>query len=178
MKPLICARGDPSALIAALRTSGLERFTLHSVCASRDVEDDVSIDFSWIDVNSELVLRRYCAKAWADDRDGEQAIRCFVRRAGASDDSFIRAPTTKSLAEFVEMLDSSPWDDWVPIYTRHSPKPEREAARQYKRSKAIALSTMMAFHPRLGRESAIACLGADLIRDLLLRMLACARQAV
>jgi hypothetical protein len=137
------------------------------------VNDEWSILFDWTDVNSQCIVNLFWAEAWYDYE--KQEIHCCVRNfrneAGqgvygpSPTTPYIKAPATKTLQEFAEMLETSPWDDWTKTSSTHDLNTERAASRAYKTTlRRTALA--MALHQRLGGASAVACLGSDILETL------------
>ncbi len=140
-------------------------------------DDEWSINFEWADMNSTNVVNPFWAELWYDRED--ENIHCLVRSCrlqtqityGPNEEQpYYRATPVRTLSDLANMLETYPWDDLTsnikdPVYLETERQKSRDYKRFYNERRKTALA--MALHVRLSADSAIACLGADILSLLI-----------
>jgi len=132
-------------------------------------DDEWAIHFDWSDLNSDYVVQEFWAEAWYDYETED--YHCCVRDVRRGNhlygpnptQPYYKAPPQKSLKDFAEMLETGPWDN---LHATTSLDAERARSRAYKAWRKRTLPLAMALHGRLGAGSSIACLGGDLMAEV------------
>ena len=140
-------------------------------------DDEWAIHFYWYEPSDDdPEMKDLWAEAWYDPETEE--IHCCVRDTwdprgkhfiyGPNpEQKYFKAAVTKTMQEFAEMLLSLPFDILVDHQNTTSLDAERARSREYKAGLKQDMNTAlaMALHGRLGKESAIACIGRDMMAE-------------
>jgi hypothetical protein len=144
-------------------------------------DDEWSILFEYTDVNSTFVEDTLWAELWYDHED--EHIHCLVRSCRQqgqitygpnAEQPYFRATPLLMLGDLECLLETCEYVDLTtniedPVYL----ETERQKSRDYKRfhNERCKTALAMALHNRLGEDSAIACLGGDILSTLLIEYL-------
>ena len=169
-----CQERD-DGLLGSTFSQGMDDCTIMSIFKGT-VDDEWSILFDWLDLNSTAIGFFYWAEVWYDHED--EQIHYLVRNCEFQNElvygsntaqPHFKARPVKTLGELAEMLDICPWDECITTNATADLDAERAKSRAYKRSYTEQRKTAlaMALHGRLGEGSALASLGDDVLSQIL-----------
>lgn len=152
----------------------IENCTVLAIYVGSEYDDEWSILFDWTSPESRYVTNFFWAEMWFDHVD--EQIHGLVRNCRNPNERFIYGPepslpyhfrmnASRTVDDLALQIDQTEWEG------RTIPSPgldlnaERARSREYKRTYAEHCRTAvaMALHPRLGSESPLGRLEADLL---------------
>lgn len=141
-------------------------------------DDEWAVHFYWYEpTDDDPEMKDLWAEAWYDPETDE--IHCCVRDRWDYDErlfvygpnpkqKYFKTAPSKTMKAFAEMLLTSPWKVLVETRATVFLDAERARSRKFKAGLKQEMNTAlaMALHERLGKESGIACIGRDVMAEV------------